>query len=298
MNLKIKDYVKALPRFIDRLSINRKLETTYDYISLIRNEIDEYNELRPTATLPKSFDKFNKAVKGLRIGKSTKRETLFIIAEALQIAIDNKAKIVDYVKREITGDVASTAISYKKANILIYISTLNNAGNFIENFLWLMFLQETEKDEKNIIDIMTKAVYEKTLNDLNSYGAELIKVLGTPSEEILSAFNKAPDVVVDVNDDAGDGLVTNAMVDSLKMGFLPANNGNPFFFIGKAIIQIEDLFYQQRLEMKQLIELRLADLRSRDASTESPALQAEIERLENKLATLNYKLAKAMGGEG
>lgn len=296
MSLKIKDYVRVLPRFIDRLSISRKLETTYDYLTNVKNEVDEFNEVRPSAKIPKDFEKFDKAVKGLRLSKPTKRETLYIISEALKIAIENKAKIVDYIKREITSDLASSAISYKKANILIYIASLNNAGKYIENFVWLMLLHETEKDEKVIAEIMTKAVYA-TVNDLNVYGADLIKVLGTPAEEVVEAFNKAPDVIVDVNDDSGDGLVNNAVVDSMRMGFLPANNANPFFFVGKMLIQIEDYFYQQRLEMKQLIELRLADLRARDGSAESPALQAEIERLENKLATLNYKLAKAMGGE-
>lgn len=298
MNLKIKDYVKVLPRFIDRLSISRKLETTYDVLELVRNEVDEFNEVRPSAKLPKNFEKFDKAVKGLRLSKPSKRETLYIISEALSIAINNKAKIIDYIKREITSDISSSALSFKKANILIYVSTLNNAGSFIENFLWLMLLQETEKDEKSIMEIMTKAVYTKTVEDLNSYGAELIKVLGTTSEEIIEAFNKAPDVIIDVNDDAGDGLVTNAMADPLRMGFLPANNFNPFFYFGKLVIQREDNLYQQRMEMKQLIELRLADLRSRDDGTESPALQAEIERMENKLATLNYKIAKSIGEEG
>lgn len=297
MNLKIKDYVKLLPRFIDRLSVTRKLETTYDYLSDVKAQLDEYNELRPNIQPPKNFDKFNKMVKGLRLGKPTKRETLQIISEALKIAIDNKVKVIDYIKREITADVASNAISYKKANILIYVASLNNVADFINNFLWLMILSETEKDEKTIMEIMTKAVYMKTVDNLNASGAEMIRVLGTSVEEVIDAFNKAPDVVVDVNDDSGDGLINNAIVDPLRMGFLPANNANPFFFVGKLVIQIENYFYQQRLEMKQLIELRLADLRSRDDAAENPALQAEIERLENNLATLNYKLDKAMGGE-
>lgn len=296
MVLKIKEYVQALPRFIDRLTIGRKVETTYDFLTDVKSQLEEFLELRPAGTLPKSLDKFQKAVRGLnRIGKPAKREPLYVIVEALKIAIENKTRITDYIKHEITADVATGAISYKKANILIYVSSLNNVGTLLNDLLWLVAIDETTKNEKDAIDALTKGVYGKLVATLNDYGSEMIKVLGTASEEVISTFNQAPDVVVG-DDDSGDALINSATADPMNMGFLPANNKNPFFFVGKLIIQVEDIIYRHRLEMKQLIELRLADLRARDEKAESPALQIEIEKLEDKLAVINYKLDKALGG--
>lgn len=293
MNLKIKDYVNVLPRFIDRLSITRKVETTFDFLADVKSQLEEFNEIRGNAKLPKTLDKFGKAVKGLnRIGKPAKPEPLFVIVEALKITLNNKTRITDYVKREISADVSTAAISYKKANILIYISSLNNIGQLLNNLLWLMTIDESTKDSEGS---MTKAVYTKTINDLNNQGSEMVKVLSGSADDIINAFNKVPDVVVDDGDE-GDAFINNTVADPLRLGFLPANNANPFFFAGKALIAIEDYFYRQRLDMKQMLELRLADLRARDDAAESPQLQAEIEKLENKLATLNYKLDKALGG--
>ncbi len=291
--MKIKDYVKVLPRFIDRLTVSRKVETTFEHLADVKTQLEEFNELRPTAQLPKSLDKFNKALKGLKaFGKPSKREPLYVILEALKIVVEGKSRITDYIKREITADVATTAISYKKANILIYITSLNNAGQLLTDLLWLLTILETTKNENEAVERMTKAVYARVIDTLNSHGAELVKVLSVTSGELIDAFNKVPDVII-AEDDAADAFMNSKMVDPFSMGFLPANNANPFFFIGKVIINIEDIIYQNRLEMKQLIELRLADLRSRDESAESPALQTEIEKLENKLATINYKLEKA-----
>lgn len=293
MSIPLFDYIKSLlPRLrkddiLEDLRITKgELESSKGMYALASAELTaikwSYGEL---VDLTKVFYRNYKSSVGK--GKNVTDD----IAKALPNVLVNLGFINDQIEKIIGEDVLNADLSAKKAILIRSCEYLAFISKYSYDFL-LYAVSSEAVAKKTATDVpMSEAKLQFVKNNILQFSTLLTVYSKTP-DKFKEDFNNIPDVIV-----SGDNVSTVASVFSngaldpygsvLQKGFI----GSPIYHIRLIFAEWQADRYKVCKDKRQMLELRVMQLKLLQEDLNDPSLERQIEYLQGRIDKLDRKLA-------
>lgn len=188
-------------------------------------------------------------------------------------------------------DVARESLTYRKANVLQYLSTTRGAVKYAIRSLNRITQNETcfllHQEDK--IDEYLPPADVKWFNTTNTFIDSLASLNVSPND-----FTRIIDTIPDITVTEKGAGVLNAtqggrVLDPMRLGFV-APRFNPIYHIRMAIAEWQVRRLRAKQEEKKMLELRLLRLKEVQNGTNNPRLAETIAYNEGRLQNLTAEI--------
>lgn len=292
--MKIKQFLAALvSRFnigdlVDRIRNLRKTIKEVD-IPLWATAAKELKKLS-SPIAKKLEDSFSKQAKGVYRGT---------MADGIYTAVRNSQLILDYLEELISTEfnhysqeILKDGLTFKKANILQYVEVMEFFFSYSRRLVELLYVLETiEKDptSQRLEDAFTPAELDAFDKEHDNF-IQAFKMASYDIKDLAKAFSEIPDAIA--SEDSERVLEVTAGLTKLdpfgQRNFFSTRT--PTFWISLWFAERQVAAYNQALDQKKLVELRLLKLREDAKDGVNPKLESQIEYQEARLDKLNRKI--------
>lgn len=219
------------------------------------------------------------------------RNFIDAMAEMVQRIETNLSVVEKLVDRHFAEDVIKEGLTYTRANILRYIEVLNFALRYSRHALLWTYMKETQAVEASSKIEMTKA--ELLWLELNQRAfAAAFNILMIKESDLTKAIGSIPDAVVDETTYDSIKATTGVnRLDPLAMNLIGVRF-NIFYRVQQYMAEWQDTRYKASIEERNVLELRLMNLKNQINGTPDPKLEARIEYEETRLQKLKAKILK------
>lgn len=266
--------------------IKSKTEATFTAVVYeIENGIlpilDNYQDPKNKVILDnlKNSNTFKIIKEGLKVNDPSK--LLVELEVYFKDILTNQSKIVSSINTILSDSVNEKTITFKQYEMMNYVDDMYSNTYFTTELLYILI-----RDEKN--SMLSQKQVIKLLKQLPSFKLKVLNKV-TVKDALASIANSSSESIYDRN--SADAP------DSIKMSGIKVSNfiGNPIFSFRKWLVD-KDIDKAKALEdTKNLIELRLLELRNQAASeSDNEGLRKQIEYYEDKLAEVDSKISKLM----
>lgn len=187
-------------------------------------------------------------------------------------------------------DVTKDTITYRKASILQYLETVRFVNKYAARSLLRFAAAETQSlhgSEDNLDQNLTAAELQWLTGNQSAYIAAL-KVLALPEKDLSATLKEIPDIaVVPERMEVVKHTVGDKKLDPLRLGFIAADK-NPIYHLRMAYAEWQVKRYQENVEEKRVLELRILALKEAYAGKKDARLAHQIEYTEGRLQKLRY----------
>lgn len=199
------------------------------------------------------------------------------------------------VNKAFAKDVASSSITFLRANLIQYIEVASFASRYARRLL-LWTLSEEQSDSNspyNIPKAMSKAEERWIWENRNNY-IRCLNILSLDKVRLESLFRAIPDMVVAPDDvEVVEQTLGLTKTDPLAFGLIPVRL-NPIYYIRMSIAEWQVARYKVAVEEKRALEYRLLALKENGAP--DAKLEQEITYTEGRLQKLNRKISEMEEG--
>jgi hypothetical protein len=235
----------------------------------------------------KSFStSFSRLVKGGNM--------ISVIGSGLQETIGTLAAAEGYVIKSYNEEVASVALTYKKANVLQFIEAVAFVSKYARKFINYAFVHETAlipDSDTTTKDAITPAE-EKWISQNFIPFCTAFASVAQAVKSVEEAIESIPEITIKSSDPhALRETLGEKRLDPFKFGFINAKM-NPFYWWGKWSAEGEVARYNAAKEELRLVQLRKLNLEKLNERKPDAALQREIQYTENRAQGLNAQIAK------
>jgi hypothetical protein len=200
----------------------------------------------------------------------------------------------DYIVKTYNSEVASTAITYKKANVLQFVDAIAFLTRYARRYANYMLVCETATipdSDTNLKEAFAPAELSYIENNFTMF-CQALKAIAIPAKEVEKRIEEAPEVIVKSASASVLGETMGAKkTDSFGLNFIAAK-WNPFYHIGKALAEWQVNSYNAAKEELQLVQMRKLYLEKLNAKKPDAALAQEIQYTEGRLQNLTVKIAR------
>jgi hypothetical protein len=209
------------------------------------------------------------------------------IKETMITILNSKADIVDLIQNELSDYVTDNKPKAKDLAILRLVNDIGNMSLYLPDYIYILLMDVNNND--------VPAVRIKEIRGQAGSFAEIYKAYsGNKLKTIIEDITKIGDVEIDPK--ASKSIMGIALSKAGKLVKLPiAHNfiNNPIYHIRLWMVDSEIKQYETLKDKKRLIELRLMELKLKQNNNEDSAeLRKQIQYYEDKIAAIEYKLAK------
>lgn len=203
--------------------------------------------------------------------------------------LKNQKALESLVTKELSDVLTDRALVAKDAAIVRVINDIGSMTLYILSFLDMILLDESntnyskgrmKKVKEGIVDFSeTYVIY----GDLKEF------------ERLLKELPYVPDSTIDVtanNDVAMLNVILSKTGSELHLPKALGFINNPIYHVRMWLVDKEIKKYESLKDSKKLIELRIRELRLEEAGSGDPKLRQHIEYYEEKLASVEYDIAK------
>lgn len=214
------------------------------------------------------------------------------IHHVLQRASETVSMLEGRVDKYFGRDVASSGLTYARANLLRLIEVTYFVSRYARKLLLWTYDEEKKALGRQVGEPFTKAEIEWIFANRDGFFTAL-NVLAKPTKEIQGALANIPDMIVVPEEvDVAEQTVGAAKLDPLRMGIIPIKL-NPIYHVRLAIAEFQVARYKAGQEEKRALEYRLLALKEIQTDGGGDArLEQQIEYTENRIKKLNHRLAK------
>lgn len=289
-----------IDKFLKNLIPSFKKDVLREELANVRKEISD-NTIPQYASALEVFarHKFSsKEVLGFERGFDRAVKTEFrgnfvtITYETLKRIVDNMPVLERLVERSFVEDVFRDALTYLRANVIQYLEQVGFVAKYARRLMiWVSYEETQELDKKSGIvgQGPTKAEIKWLLDNASAFYMA-INSLAVKKQVVEKAFSDIPDAIVTEEGNAEvEATVGADKTDPFKFGFV-AHPLNPFYLFGKIRAERQVKRYESAKEEARLLELRLLNMRQRQAGNTDPKLQQNIEYSEDRLQKLNIQI--------
>lgn len=292
--MRLSDWVKTMKTTTDK----------DDVVKAIQNTINELNNrtipaVNTAAAVTKTF-KFktadaieldSKYKEALHLGRNA---NLFAdLQERFKLIMTNVVFLQDTAETTLPQFVTRDQIDQRTATLLQLIEYTSWMSRYTRKLTETLVIFETEglniyEDyQKNNINKGEMAWVKKKMGDF----LNLITILAVPDKDFKKLYESIPLIKVDTDSDIINSIVSKLKMDPFKMGFIPVRL-NPFFHIGKWIVEYQANRHKEAQEDYVRIQKRILLLEEGMAGKSNPKIEKELEILRDKSESLVYRINK------
>lgn len=274
--------------------------------NLVEDDIDRLileikeNTLPPMITLDRTFKDvgFNDSeVKGfikeftrLKLNRSKNGFTSFVVYQ-LENTLEMLQSLDDIVDSFFGKDIATAGLTYKKTNFLRLLDAISFNLGYTRKLVLYFLSKEQSKLGGGVGSALTKAEVKWLASNRTNY-FNTLRILSIPAKGVEGLLLTVPEIVVTPeNVEVIDATTTDDTIDPLRLNFLPPSI-NPFYRIGKLVIEWQASRYKVAVEEKRALEYRLMAIKELRSDVKDAKLESEIIETEERIKQLSFKLAK------
>lgn len=290
----IKKYVGTLKGVIEKDDVLSALETVNQDLGM---------KVLPILSTTNSAIKVNKFTSEFAIGydghyrsaMSGVKGNLFSDLETRLGAVQTNLRHVrSLIEKTVPDTVSSSAIDYRSAVLMQLVDNASFLMRFIRRFTEAVVIHETQ----------VTGIYDTYSKDNLNKGEEgwiqsrfpsflsTLTALSMDEKQFLKKYEDIPNVKVDQHSDTDHQLFGKSKMDPFMLGFIPLAI-NPFFIVGRWIVEFQAWRYKEAQEDLARIQKRILLLEEANAGKGNPKLEKELEILRDKAETITYKINKA-----
>lgn len=202
-------------------------------------------------------------------------------------------KLIPVIEKGFTDTTVASSITYKKAQYLQLLDAIKFYNEFSRDFLNYILIAETGEFDKGntLVKSLTPAKIKYIEYNLNNF-CYLTDALNQDVHTVIKLLENVPDIIVkEDNIELVESTNGKMKVDPLKMGFISVNR-NPFYSVMVKIALRQHASYEKALEERELLRLRIVDLKKSMEGNPDPAIQKQIDNYQNLVDKLDYKISK------
>lgn len=228
------------------------------------------------------------------------RDMIGTIEKGLKQTIENLEFLSKVVDKTFNDTVAIEGMTFVKAQILQLIEAAGFVSNYARKFLNYAYTAESaEVEDSGVVfaDSITPAEVKWVEENFGNFCLALQAIM-CPTTELEKALENIPDVVI--NDDNIDSLQSTVgaiKLDPRGMGLITVRM-NIIYHIGMAVAEYQTMRYRAAKEELKMLQLKKMQLELLNERKPNPALQKDIEYVEQRVQALNFRIAKTEAENG
>lgn len=229
---------------------------------------------------------FTTIYKNCGILASDNYDALVKMGQSFQGIVNNRIGLKQLVNKHLQDTLTSKAMSAKSAAIITLLHDLNSLNTYMLDLLYFILTDEKKSD-------LPKVKFKRIKEDAPTF-IQLYKVYGFNFKDIIEDIEKISDEIVPTKQEVSDAINNMLLMKTGKLITLPQQNfvGNPIYHFRMWLIDRDSRRIESLRLKKQLIELRLMELKLNQEGTSDPNLSKQIKYYEEKLADIEYNIEK------
>lgn len=211
-------------------------------------------------------------------------EALITVSDNLQIT----EKLLSSILETTT---LTSAITVRKAALIRAAEQISFVGRYSIDILNIAYQYETSEINSESVEF-TPYVKKTIIPNIHIF-AKLLETYSMPSRDFESKINNIPEVIIT----ADTFSAVSAMFDRDKLEPFSAPitagfSSSPIYHVRMLVAEWQAERYKSNKDKKRLLEIKLLNLKLSKDNKRDPKLDREIEHLEGRIETLDYKLTK------
>ena len=223
--------------------------------------------------------------------KSNGGNIIVTIDRGLPIMAENLTSIEELIKSSIGDEIVSAGLTYKKAQLIQFVATVQFVSRFLVQFLNYVYVCETAQEEQGgttIREAISPAEKQWIEDNFISFCTAFNVVTEKP-EEVKKKLSEVPDIVItEDNQQTLPKTMGQSKLDPLQMNFI--GTWGLQYGLGLLLAEWQASRYKQAKETLKLVQLRKLNLEQVHGGKPNPKVQKEIEYLEARAKDLQYKI--------
>lgn len=195
--------------------------------------------------------------------------------------------LISVTDKEIPDLLGKDVVTVKQAYILNILANLTNLTLYTPDVvLYIINLIDNKVNGTPLSFVKFKLI--EIRSDLNRYAA--LVALFKDSKNLIPEINKLSKdrLLIDNKDIAVINMISGFKSKIPLVNFI----GNPIYHVKMWFVDKEINKYEVLKEKRKLTELKILELKARQASENNPKLQKAVEYQEEKLAAIEYRIRK------
>lgn len=291
--MNINAYVKSLKGVTNKDEVLSALDAVQQDLStkvvpIVSTAAAAFKTIKPKSEVVIGYEERYR--EAFRLGRNA------AVIEDLKERLHKVQKNLDLLGQEIRKSmpetVAQTSIDHRTAIMMQLVDNASFLNRFCRRFVEAATIYETESVgmyEDYQKENLTKGEAAWVENNFPYF----LEVLASLSDDkFKSKFDEIPSVKVDPDSNDNNALFGRLKMDPFNMGFIPVSL-NPFFHIGKWIVEFQAWRYKEAQEDQRRIQQRLLLLEEAQQGKSNPQIEKEIKLLRDKSEALTYRINKA-----
>lgn len=217
------------------------------------------------------------------------------IDNALKVAVKICDDLKPYIEKNFQDLTVKSGMSYRKAQIIQFLTSLKFCADFSKDLLnYIIIMRTADFDSGNLIK-KSLTDYQKSYIESDNFTnfCKFIDLLLSNNLNVVSILDKVPDVLI-VPDNVSEMEQTVGInkVDPFTTSRFLSPKVNIFYYIGIFFADMQIKSFEKNIAERDLIKLRLINLQHQQQNTPDPAIQSQIEKLQDNLDKINYQIQK------
>lgn len=289
-------YIQSILAYFKNANHIIKKEDVVKVLGFIFNSIS--NEILPTFELLAVNKDLKKIEKNKYIGilgkacdikAKNNADVLLKLKASFDTILKNQKALESLVTKELSDVLTDRALVARDAAIVRVVNDIGAMSLYILSFLDLALLDESKT---NYSKMKMSKVRDSIADFSDTY---VIYGESKEYEKLLKDLSSVSDSTIDITANNDIGMLTVMLTKAGSNIVLPSASGfinNPIYHVRMWYVDKEIRKYESLKDSKKLIELRLRELQLEEAQTGDPKLREHIEYYEDRIAGIEYDIAK------
>lgn len=239
------------------------------------------------------LQEFNEVFKrNAGLGKSG--NFLAAIAAGLPAVVEFQETLQSIIDKKFEKEVIVEGITIYKANVVHAQSLTSMVSRFAPMLLNYAYVMETEAvggDTTYARNSLSRGDMEEIEKGFLDF-VVAFNVVSKPAREAAKAFETIPEVTMGANPDAVASVYGNKL-DPLAMRDVRGFTSSPIFQLRLVVAEWQTYRYKRMQDLKQILELRLLNLRKQSDSSPDPRIEQQIQYTQSRIDRFSEKMRRA-----
>lgn len=226
------------------------------------------------------------------LGKSA--NFIAAIAEGLPRVIEFQETLQSLIDKKFEKDIVVDGITVWKANVIQAQSLVSFVSRYAASILNYAYVLETEAvggDSSYARHALSRGDVEQLETDFLDF-VNAFAVVSKGSKETLKAFDSIPEISLGTNPEAVAAVYENK-IDPIAMRDVRGFTRSPIFQIRLVVAEWQANRYKKMQDTKQLLELRLLNLRKQADKNPDPRIEQQIQYSQSRVDKYGEAMRRA-----
>ena len=295
--MNLEDYRNRLNPDLTKEGLFEELDLANSVLAMIDGIYPKWSEA--LESVPKDYPELQTPKFINHMAKTCTKKNLALSTQSRKKTVrDNLDILQKSITTEFPDDFSPLGANARQLQLLILLEI---ATTYSKNLVMMMVqslraaVRHTEPDDE---DYATDKKAMRVIDDTRTIMVTVIDVLQKKPDQYKALITKVPDVVVNA---ANQSILSSKL--GANSGFLAVHkskgfNGSPILWLRQSFMGLFEDRYTELDDEKRYLELLLIQAENKKKGQNSPAIQAEIDRIEERIASLNYRMDKILEESG